>query len=85
MDPYSLNQNLPSIVCFLFFLLGIAQQSAQNCGAPLLKSYHLGLVLHTVQHSRISTEVQIELEIKTASICIQNQSGIFPVCFEGKI
>ena len=32
-----------------------------------------------------STEVQIELEIRNTSICILNRSGIFPVCFEGKV
>ena len=66
----------------LFNFLGTAQ-SARSSGAPLLKSHCL--VLHTVQYSRISTEVQIDFEIKISTICILNRTEIFPVCFEGKI
>ena len=67
---------------FLFCVLGTAQFT-RSSGAPLLKFYCL--VLHTVQHSRISTEVQMNLEIKTSMICILNRTGIIPVCFEGII
>ena len=84
MAPLSLNQKYPSIFVVLFCFLGTVQ-SARSSGAPLLKSHRSPLVLPTVQHSRVSTEVQIKLEIKTTLICILNQSGIFPVCFEGKI
>ena len=82
----SMQSKSKTSINFLFFvlLLGTAQ-SARSSGAPLLKSYCLGLVLHTIQHSRISTEVQIGLEIKITSICILNQSGNFHVCFEEKL
>ena len=82
---------MKSITIFWFCVLFLGT-SARSIGAQIVVRvllYSMSTTstssLYEYYSTRISTEVQIELEIKTTLICIQDRSGIFPVCFERNI